>query len=209
MTTLGMSGGSGANQATSGPFAFLSRRRLLKGALGGGALLLMGGGSLYWLRGSAPPVRGLRVLSDHEFRTLTAVADTHLPAGGAIAAGAKDAELARAFDSYLADEPEENVADLKRALLVVEYGPVVFDAMTTTFSNLDSAARLYHWQSSFESDLLIRRQVAVAFRKFLCLVFYDRPDVWPAIGYPGPSLPANAAAPALKTAPAPSPGDSR
>ena len=153
----------------------------------------MGGGSLYWLRGTAPSVRGLKVLSDPEYQTLAAVADAHLPVAGPFAQGAGHAELARAFDGYLADEPPENVAELKRALVLVEYGPVLFDATPHTFSNLDAAARLTHWQSWFESDLLIRRQVAVAFRKFLCLVFYDRPEVWPHIGYPGPSLGAAAA----------------
>ena len=185
-----MAGRIREREAPDGPFGFLSRRRLLKGALGGGALVLMGGGSLYWLRGTAPPVRGLQVLSDQEYRTLAAVADAHLPVTGPFPVGARQAELARAFDGYLADEPAQNVADLKRALLLVEYGPVLFSATPHTFSNLDPAARLTHWQGWFESDLLIRRQVAVAFRKFLCLVFYDRPDVWPHIGYPGPSLAA-------------------
>lgn len=193
---------NGMRREQSGPngsFGFLSRRRLLKGALGGGALVLMGGGSLVWLRGTAPRVSGLAALSDHEYRTLAAVADAHLPVVGPFAVGAAQADLARAFDAYLADEPAENVGDLRRALVLVEYGPLMFDATARTFSNLDAETRLAHWQSWFESDLLIRRQVAVAFRKFFCLVFYDRPDVWPHIGYPGPSL-AAAAVPALNEA---------
>jgi hypothetical protein len=172
-----------------GPFAFLSRRRFLKAALGGGAVVLGGaaGGALA-LRGCAPSVDGLRVLSDHQYRTLTALAETHLPAGGAFEAGATGRDLPRLFDAFLADEPAQNIADLKRALVLVEFGPVVFDFRIKTFSNLDAEARLAHWQGWIDSDSLLRRQVAIAFRRFLALVFYDHPSVWPAIGYGGPSL---------------------
>lgn len=154
-----------------------------------GAFVLMGGaGGLLALRGAAPEVTGLRILTDHEYRTLAALARTHLPAGGPFPEGADDLDLARAFDAFLADEPQENVRDLKRALLLVEYGPVVFDRTASTFSHLDDAARLAHWQGWMASPVLIRRQVALAFRKFLALVFFDQERIWPHLGYPGPSF---------------------
>ena len=34
----------------------------------------------------------------------------------------------------------------------------------------------------------LQRQAATAFRKFLSLVFFDTPEVWPHIGYPGPTV---------------------
>src|ERR1035437_1822852 len=50
-------------------FSILSRRRLLKLGLGAGGALLMGGGGLLALRGSAPPVTGLRILTEQQYRT--------------------------------------------------------------------------------------------------------------------------------------------
>lgn len=176
----------------NGPFGFLSRRRFLKlGLLGGGAMLTAGGvgvGSLFALRGTAPEIEGLAILSAHEYRTLLNLARTHLPPGGAFDEGADDAELARAFDGFLADEPKENIRDLKLAITLIEFGPVVFGGSFSTFSNLSDEARLAHWKSWIESPRLLQRQAATAFRKFFSLVFYDRPAVWPAIHYPGPVM---------------------
>lgn len=142
------------------------------------------------MRGSAPEVDGLRILSDHQFRTLSAIARTEIPRGGPFEHGADDADLARAFDAFLADEPDSVQSDLANALLLVEFGPLIFDRKLKTFSNLSDDERRAHWQAWRESPTLLRRQVALAFHKFLCLVFYDDPRAWPAIGYPGPSLQA-------------------
>ncbi len=169
-----------------GPFAFLSRRAFLKAGLVGGGVVLGAGAGLWAIRGSAPDVSGLRVLSAHRYRTLTALAHTHLPGGGPFAQGADCSAIARAFDGFLADEPQENVRNLEAALTLLEFGPLLFDHRLTTFSNLSEAERLAHWQGWMVSERLLRRQVALAFRKFLSLVFYDQPSIWPAIGYPGP-----------------------
>lgn len=172
------------------PFAFLSRRRWLRLALGAGGVALSGAGGLWLLRGRAPAVEGLRVLSAHQYRTLDAIARTVLPAGGVFETGAAELDLARAFDGYLADEPAFVVGDLSSALSLVEFGPLLFDGKPRTFSRCTPEERLAHWQAWRSSALLLRRQVTIAFQKFLCLVFYDDPRVWPSIGYPGPSLEA-------------------
>ncbi len=183
MTTLSATGES--------PFAFISRRTLLKLGLGAGGALLVAGGSvagLLALRGEAPTVEGLGLLTAHEYRTAAALARTHIPRGGAFELGAEDVDLARAFDTFLQGEPPKNVADLKSALMLVELGPVLFDMRATTFSNLPDADQLEHWRGWAVSGLLIRRQAAIAFRKFFSVVFFDRPEVWPHIGYPGPAV---------------------
>ncbi len=173
---------------TARPLAFVTRRRVLQLGLGAGALALLGGGGLLWLRGAAPAIHDLKCLSPQQFRTLAAMARTHIPAGGPFAIGADEAELARAFDRYLADEPPGHVRDVKRALHLVEFGPILFDRRLTTFSHLPPADQRQHWLAWGQSDLLLRRQVWWGFAKFFGLVFYDRPEVWPHIGYPGPSL---------------------
>jgi hypothetical protein len=170
------------------PFSMLTRRRALKVGLAAASILIVGGGGLLALRGGAPAVTGLRVLDAHGYRTLIALARTHLPHGGAFEPGAEDLELdlARAFDAYLADLGPHEISDLKTALLMLELGPVLFDGRLVTFADLPPDERERHWVSWGESRLLLRRQVAIAFRKFLSFVFYDQPKVWPHIGYGGP-----------------------
>jgi len=166
--------------------SFLSRRRVLSLALGAGGLAAGGAAGLFALRGSAPKVPGLRCLSDHHYRTLAALAAVAFPEGGAFPLGAGAMDLARAFDGYLADEPPWARDDLGNALVLLEFGPVLFERRFKTFSNLGEDERLAHFERWATSETLLRRQVAMGLRKFLSLVFYDRPEVWPSIGYDGP-----------------------
>ncbi len=138
------------------------------------------------LRGWAPGVGGLRCLSRFEYRTVALLALALFPEGGAFPIGASRFDLAKRFDDWLADEPDEVQSDLKGALLLLEYGPVIFQRRLVTFSHLDPEARLAHFESWASSDSLVRRKVALGLRKFLSLVFYDQPEVWPSIGYGGP-----------------------
>ena len=172
-----------------GLFSFLSRRRFLKASLvAGGAVLGVGGGGLLALRGSAPSVEGLRVLDAHEYRTLRSLVEVMLPTTEAIPVDVAPMDLPRAFDDFLANEPAQNVKDLQRALVLIEFGPLVFDKRLSSFSRLEPAERAMHWQQWALSDNLLRRQVSVAMRKFFNLVYFDQPEVWPHIGYPGPSM---------------------
>ena len=140
------------------------------------------------LRGRAPTVEGLRVLDAHEYRTLQSLVEVMLPKTDAIPIDAASMDLPRAFDGFLADEPEHAVQDLRKALVLVEFGPLVFDKKLTTFSRLDVAERTEHWNGWGMSNNLLRRQVSVAMRKFFNLVYFDSEAVWPHIGYPGPSF---------------------
>lgn len=169
------------------PFRFLTRRRMLGLGIAGASVLILGGGVSSLLSG-APPVSGLSVLDAREYRTLAALATTLFPTGGAFDLGADRFDLPRAFDGYLAGEPPENVERLRRALLLFELGPLLFERRWTSFSRLSDPERLRHYEAWAESETLVRRQVATAFRKFMALVFYDNPEVWPHIHYPGPSL---------------------
>jgi len=175
--------------ARDGLFSFLSRRRFLKVSLvAGGAVLAVGGGGLLALRGRAPKVEGLRVLDAHEYRTLQSLVEVMLPKTDAIPVDAVPMDLPRAFDDFLANEPEHNIKDLRKALVLIEFGPLAFDKRVTTFSRLDVEERTTHWNEWALSDNLLRRQVSIAMRKFFNLVYFDHEEVWPYIGYPGPSM---------------------
>ena len=168
--------------------ALFSRRRFLRWTLSGAGVVVAGAGGLWAVRDRAPSVEGLRCLTAQEHQTFEAVASAIIPRGGPFPLGASDVGLGKAFDEYLADEPPAIARDLKRALTLVEYGPLVFEGRPTTFSRLDDEARVAHWNGWTASGLLVRRQVSAALRSFVCLVFYDRPEAWPHIGYTGPSL---------------------
>jgi hypothetical protein len=175
--------------AREGLFSFLSRRRFLKVSLvAGGAILGVGGGGLLALRGRAPKVDGLRVLDAHEYRTLQSLVEVMLPKTDAIPIDAASMDLPREFDAFLSDEPEQSVEDLRKALVLIELGPLAFDKKLTTFSRLGVSERTAHWNEWALSDNALRRQVSVAMRKFFNLVYFDQEQVWPYIGYPGPSM---------------------
>jgi hypothetical protein len=166
--------------------SIFSRRRFLGVMLGAGGATLMGGAAaLFWLRGRAPAVAGLRCLTDHQFRTMRQLALALFPREAGVPVGDEDLDLARSFDAFLADEPEWNRSDLAKGLFLLEYGPVIFERRLVTFSHLPPAERLAHFERWSEGGL-VRRQLALALRRFLTLVFYDRPEVWPYIGYDGP-----------------------
>ncbi len=167
--------------------ALLSRRRALKALLGLGALGAGGVGGLFALRGSAPEVAGLGALSPQTFRTFKALAEAVFSGGPPGLADASD-ELARAFDGYLFDEPKWARDEANSALTLLEFGPVIFARRLKTFSHLAVDERLAHFISWGASDNGLLRQAATGFRKFLCLVFYDRPQAWPLIGYDGPLI---------------------
>ena len=170
-------------------FELFSRRRFLGITLGACAFLFMGGtGSLLALRGRASKIERLRCLTSHEYRTLARLAEALFPRDGAFVFGAEDVDLTRMFDQFLADEPQFNQNDLKKALLLLEFGPILFEKRFKTFSHLSSTERLDHFVSWANSSMLTRRKIATALRKFLSMVFYDRPEVWPHIGYDGPII---------------------
>jgi len=168
-------------------FEFLTRRRLLGLGVAGVSTLVLGS-SVGSLLAGAPPVQGLRVLDAREYRTLDLLAKTLLPSGGPFELGAERFDLARAFDGFLSREPAENAKKLRQALLLFELGPLLFERRFTSFSRLSPEERSRHYEAWATSETLLRRQVAIAFRKFMALVFYDQPEVWPHVGYPGPSL---------------------
>lgn len=167
-------------------FAPVSRRRFLRGGLLVGGVALAASAGLLAVRGHAPSVAGLACLDDGRYRTLASLATALFPEGGAFGPGAAGRDLARAFDAFLVDEPDDERRDLERALVWLEWGPVLYARSPRTFSNLGAEARLAHFEAWATSDDPLRRQVALAFRRFLALVFYDAPEVWPHIGYDGP-----------------------
>jgi hypothetical protein len=151
-------------------------------------LLALGGGGALWVRGAVPEVAGLRGLSAAQYRTFSNIVAAMFPPGGPIPVDVGALDLARAFDGFVADEPSDAVRELGLALTLVEVAPLVLDSRGTTFSRLSDEERAAYWSEWAASDRLEQRQISLGFRKFIHMVFYDTPEVWPHIGYGGPSL---------------------
>jgi hypothetical protein len=151
-------------------------------------LVTAGAAGALWVRGDVPDVRGLRGLSAAEYRTFRNLVTATFPPGGPFPIDPGDDRIARAFDDYVADEPDEKATETGRALLLVELAPLVWDSRRTTFSRLSAEERENYWASWPTADRLLKRQVSLGFRKFMNMLFYDHPDIWPKIGYGGPSL---------------------
>ncbi len=113
---------------------------------------------------------------------LRAVLDALVPRGGAFPTGAADTDLDVVLARYFASLHRLGPVGLRALLLAIEYGAVVFER-TRPFSKLDPAAReraLAAWEAS---RLPPRRQLIASLKLLALMHFYERPDVWPAIGY--------------------------
>jgi len=113
---------------------------------------------------------------------LRAVLDALVPRGGAFPAGAAETDVDAALARYFASLHPLGPAGLRALLLAIEYGAVVFER-TRPFSRLDTDGReraLAAWETS---QLAPRRQLIASFKLIALMHFYERPEMWSAIGY--------------------------
>src|SRR5437867_5638898 len=156
--------------ASSPAFIYLANA-LVDGTL---ALTALGAYGLVWATsetGAAP---------DREL--LKAVLDALVPRGGAFPIGAADTDLDETLARYFARLHPFGPAGLRLLLRAVEYGAVVFER-TRPFSRLAPAAReraLAAWETS---RFGARRQLVARVKLLALMHFYERPEVWSAVGY--------------------------
>ena len=144
---------------------------LVDGAL---AAIALGAWAVVWATDEAPAARDAVLLR--------AVLDALVPPGGPFAIGAADTDLDAALARYFARLHPLGPAGLRLLLRAIEYGAVVFER-TRPFSRLDPAARaraLAAWEAS---RLGPRRQLLASLKLLALMHFYERPEVWPAVGY--------------------------
>jgi hypothetical protein len=113
---------------------------------------------------------------------LRAVLDALVPRGGAFATGAADTDLDAALTRQFGRLHPLGPVGLRALLWTLDWGTVVFER-TRRFSHLDAAAReraLAGWETS---RLGPRRQVIASLKLLALMLFYERPEVWPGIGY--------------------------
>src|SRR5262245_1198041 len=148
----------------------------LLNALVDGSLALMTLGAWVWVQLTS------EAAAARDPALLRAVLDALVPRGGAFATGAADSDVDEALQRYFASLHPLGPIGLRVLLLAIEYGAVVFER-TAPFSRLDPAAReraLAAWETS---RLAPRRQLIASLKLTALMHFYERPAIWPAIGY--------------------------
>jgi hypothetical protein len=160
----------------------LSRRDVAKMGLAG-MLLASAGGVALFLRPTVlrEPRRALWALTPRDYSILAAIADRVGPANGAFPA-ASDIEVPERIDDLLATLPGGVARELSDALIVIE--ETVPGLSTFTGSSPEQQdAILDGWRTS---RLETRRMIYKGVVGLISATYYASPEVWKAVGYPGP-----------------------
>lgn len=166
----------------------MTRRKFLQVSAAGAAVLALGGAGLA-LQATVmrTPRAPLRSLSDRGYSVLASLADRVCPPGGAFPS-ASDVGVAEKVDALLATMHPGTVAEVEQALLLFENGlaHALFDGTWRTFTASPAEVQdaiLASWQTS---RLSLRRQVYKALRGLVAASYFGSPEVYAAVGYPGP-----------------------
>ncbi|MCA9771712.1 MAG: hypothetical protein KC466_04840 [Myxococcales bacterium] len=156
------------------------RRTAFGSAALAGAALLPTGCAEY------PRTEGLRVFTDKEIHVLRVVMETFLPKTRPEERAPAELGAAEAFDRLLAKAPKRLKKDLKKLLLIVEHGPLLFQAKLSRFTRLEDTERAAYLDHLRTADRAFKQQIYVALLKISFATYYDFPETWPAIAYDGP-----------------------
>ena len=166
-----------------------TRRQLLQVGLGGVAVVAVGGGAALLLRGtvSRSPRRPLRALTPAQFSVLAAVADRVAPQNGEFPS-AWTVQVPEKIDELLSRVHPGLAGEVGQGLMLLESAAagMLLEGRTTTFTGSTPTEQdeiLTAWRAS---DLEVRRKVLKALNGLCNAAYYGSPEVYPAVGYPGP-----------------------
>jgi len=163
----------------------MNRRTFLKRGLAGGAVLLLGGGTLAVLptKEVAAPTRALAVIGARGFQVLAAVAQRVVP-------DTVDAAfVAHGVDDLLRRAAPEAQADFNNLLGLFENAlpGLIFDGRVLPFTRLSPESQDRVLRSWRDSRLALRRNGYQALRRICLATAYADERTWPAVGYAPPS----------------------
>ncbi|MFT3923540.1 MAG: gluconate 2-dehydrogenase subunit 3 family protein [Myxococcales bacterium] len=170
----------------------LSRRRLLKSGLWGGALIALSGVglSLQKTRRPAKTPEHLSVLSRDEYAVLVAIADTLCPRRSATIPSASELGIPEQVDAMFATADADQREGFKLALRVVEspVGGALFGERVVPFSQLDEAGRGRALRALRDSRLGVRRTIYTGISSLIMAHYWGNPRSWARIGYADPNV---------------------
>jgi len=166
----------------------IGRREFLRGsalgaALLGGATLLPGCGA----SGSypTPPVE-LKTFSAKEFHILQSVMDTFLPVTRSDELSVVEVGAAENFDGLLADASEDLQGNLKMLIFIFEHGTLPLGGKLRRFTRLSPKEQASFIEGLMRSDNGLKKLLYTVFMKISNGMYYDKPETWALVGYPGP-----------------------
>lgn len=169
----------------------VTRRKVLKIGFGGAAVVAVGGGAALFLQGTVTraPRRSLRALTEEQFSVLAAVADRIAPASGDFPS-AWDVEVPEKVDELLSRAHPANAAEVGQGLMLLESAAagLLLEGRISTFTGStphEQDETLASWRAS---DLEVRRKVFKALNGLCNAAYYASPEVYAAVGYPGPPI---------------------
>jgi hypothetical protein len=182
-----------------------SRRGFLKKGLIGGLLLTAGGGSYLVTRKTVPIpglAEGLRVLSAEEATVLLAIADRLIPERERFPRPAA-VGLAAQLDLVVAALPPATQTELHQLLRLFEnaLSGLVFEGVYQTFTASPPEAKDRRLAGWAQSRVALRRTGSRALRRLVQMTYYASPQVYAALGYPGPPEPGSPARHPTESAP--------
>lgn len=160
----------------------ITRRGFLKRGLGGavalGAAGLLPSGCAKYPDAPA----GLRVLDGKEYAILNAAAAVYVGDDPA----SEGLDVAAFFDGLLSLYPEWIQKQVKQALVLFEFGPLLFAFTPKSFTSLEPHAKLAYVDGWARSGIAFRRTVHWTLRQICLSGFYLQTGAWKAIHYDGP-----------------------
>jgi hypothetical protein len=163
----------------------VDRRTFLKRGLVGGAVLLLGGGTLAVLptKDQGAPKRALAVLEPRAFQVLVAVAKRVVPETS------DPVNVVQGVDDLLRRAPPEVQTDFNKLLGLFENAlpGLLFDGRVLPFTRLSPDSQDAVLRSWRDSRLALRRTGYHVLRKICLAVAYTDEANWPAVGYAPPS----------------------
>jgi hypothetical protein len=167
------------------------KRRQWIGGTAAAAVLLLGAGALYQLRGDTPPddPYRFRVLDDEERAILAAIGPVML-AGALPAGGTGTNAFIEGFDTAVAGLPPHVQGELAQLFMLLKNG--VLRVLATGVmhpwheaSQEEIARFLTAWRYS---GIVKLRAGYDALHQLTLAAWYGNPVSWSAIGYPGPPV---------------------
>jgi len=165
------------------------RRGFLKKGLLGAALLAAGGGSV-WLATRRtrvrPSARGLQVFDAVQLTVILAIADRMIPDHPGFPRPA-EVGLPAKVDAIAAMAHPAAQKELRQLLGLFESGFAgLLDLQPRLFTECDAAAQDRRLRAWMTSRIAVRRTGFRALKRLVAAAYYSSPEVWGAVGYPGP-----------------------
>jgi len=172
----------------------MKRRSFLKLAALGPAMLalqqLPGRGAWASAAGSVTAVGSgterARVLDDDDADLLMAIVERMVWTGEQSAPAPREIGTLASIEAALATLDETLVEELRLALRLVEYWPVLMEWRFGRFRSLSPEAQDQSLEGWRRSRIETRRRVFYALRNLALLGYWSQDETWPLIGYPGP-----------------------